>query len=100
MTVHIETIHFTADSKLKDYIQSKMDKIEKLYNKSNEVNVTLKLENSGQVRDKITEIKMRVPGQDIFVSAVDKTFEASFDEALDTLKRQLKKYKEKMVTTR
>jgi putative sigma-54 modulation protein len=95
MTVNIESVHFTADAKLTSYIETKLTKLEKLYNKSSEVKVFLKLENSGQVKDKIAEISLRVPGQDIFAKSTSKSFEASFDNALESLKRQIKKYKEK-----
>jgi putative sigma-54 modulation protein len=95
MTVNIESVHFTADVKLIEYIEQKVNKLEKLYNKSTDVKVFLKLENSGQVKDKVSEIRLRVPGQDIFAKATSKSFEASFDEALESMKRQIKKYKEK-----
>lgn len=95
MNINIESIHFTADKKLIDYVQKKTSKLETYFDRIVGLDVILKLENSGQVRDKIAEFKMHVPGDTIFVKHTDKTFEAAADAGVDTLKRQLKKYKEK-----
>lgn len=58
--------------------------------------MVLKLENSGQVRDKIVEVRLSVPGDVLFVKESSKTFEAAVDEAADALKRLLIKHKEKI----
>ncbi len=60
-----------------------------------DLNVKLKLETNGQIKDKIVEFVMNVPGDKLFVSSVDKTFEAATDLGINSLKRQLKKYKDK-----
>ena len=91
MHVTFQTVHFTADQKLKDYISEKLQKLEKFYPKIIESIVYLKLENSGQVKDKVIEIKLNVPGNTLIASNSDKSFEASFDDGLETIKRQLKK---------
>jgi len=95
MNLKIDSIHFKADSKLLEYIEKKSSKIDKYYDKVIDLDVKLKLENDGQVRDKIVEFILKVPGEKIFTSSVEKTFEAATDVGLDSLKRQLKKFKEK-----
>jgi len=95
MNLKIDSIHFKADSKLIKYIEKKSSKIDKYYDKVIDLDVKLKLESNGQVRDKIVEFLLKVPGEKIFTSSVEKTFEAATDLGLDSLKRQLKKYKEK-----
>lgn len=95
MQIDIQAIRFTADKKLKDLIQEKLEKLNKFHNKIIHVGVYLKLENSGQVKDKIVEIKVSIPGSTLLVNASDKTFESALDEALETIKRQLKKENEK-----
>lgn len=94
MKLQIETPHFTPDKKLIDYVEKKLSKLEQYYDRILDVEVMLKLENSGQVKDKIVEIMLRVPGDKIFVKDVDKTFEAAIDTGLDRVKRQLIKFKE------
>lgn len=95
MNLKIDSIHFKADSKLLDYVQKKAKKIEKYYDRAIDLDVKLKLENNGQVKDKIVEFILNVPGEKLFVSSVNKTFEAATDDGIDSLKRQLKRFKEK-----
>lgn len=96
MKVYTEAVQFKADQKLLDFIERKVGKMEHYFDRIIDARVILKLENSGQVKDKIAEVSLNVPGDTIFVKEIDKTFEASIDSAIDTLKRQLIKYKEKL----
>ncbi|RME12678.1 MAG: ribosome-associated translation inhibitor RaiA [Bacteroidetes bacterium] len=96
MKVHTEAVQFKADQKLIDFIQTKMNKLDIFFDRILEADVKLRLENSGQVRDKIAEIRIMVPGQTLFAKDVQKTFEASVGGAIDNLKRQLTRYKEKL----
>ena len=96
MTVRTESIQFKADGKLLSYIEKKLAKLEQFFDRIIDAEVKLRLENSGQVRDKVAEIKLQVPGTTLFVKHTNKTFEASIDEAADSLRRQLVKYKDKM----
>jgi putative sigma-54 modulation protein len=95
MRVYTEAIQFKADSKLLAFIEQKLQKMEHLFDRIIEARVVLKLENTGQVKDKIAEVHLSVPGELLLVSESSKTFEASIDTAVDTLKRRLIKYKEK-----
>ncbi len=95
MNLKIDSIHFKADSKLLDYIEKKANKIDKFYDRAIDLDVKLKLESNGQIKDKIVEYVLKVPGDKLFVSSVDKTFEAAADTGIDSLKRQLKRFKEK-----
>ena len=94
MEVRIQSVHFNADEKLTNYIDQKLAKISKYNDRIITMDVFLKLENSGQVRDKIVEIKAHIPGQSVFVEDSDKTFESAFEKAVDSLKRKLIKEKE------
>lgn len=96
MKVQIESLHFKADDKLVAYIEKKLNKLDKYFDKIIDGHVTLKLENSGKVRDKVIEVKLGVPGNDIFASETQKTFESAMDIVTDTLKRLVIKHKEKM----
>jgi putative sigma-54 modulation protein len=96
MKVHTEAVRFKADAALIDYVEKKVGKLDHFFDRIMEAQVYLKLENSGQVRDKISEVILKVPGETIVVKDSHKTFEASIDSACATLKRQLIKYKEKM----
>ena len=96
MRVHTEAIQFKADQKLIALVEQKLAKMEQLFDKIILANVRLKLENSGQVRDKIVEVRLSVPGEVIIASETNKTFEASVDQVIGALKKQLIKYKERL----
>jgi len=100
MQVTFQAVHFTADHKLKDYISDKLQKLVKFYPKILQTTVFLKLENSGQVKDKVIEVKMNVPGSTLIATNSDKTFESSFDDALESIKRQLVKLNSKAQASR
>ena len=96
MKVYTESIQFKADQKLLDFIEQKLQKIENYFDHIIEARVVLKLENSGQVRDKIAEMRLSVPGDTLIVKETSKTFETSVLNAIGTLKRQLDRYKAKL----
>ena len=96
MKIHTETVHFSADSKLLRFTDKKISKLDQFFDKIIDANVIMKLENSGQIKDKIVEVRLTIPGSVLFVKECNKTFEASVDNAANTLKRQLIKYKERL----
>ena len=75
--------------------EQKISKLEQFFSKIIDVQVFLKLENAGQVRDKIVEIKLNLPGKSILIKEIAQTFEAGIDLATEALKRQLVRFKEK-----
>jgi putative sigma-54 modulation protein len=95
MKVVTHAVHFDADQKLIDFIEKKLAKLEQFFDRIIGVDVFLKLESASRVKDKIAEIKLNVPGATIIVKEVAQTFEAAVDVALDSLKRQLIRHKEK-----
>lgn len=95
MNIQISSIHFTADSKLTDYIEKKLQKLNQMYDRIVRVDVKLKLENAGQVRDKIVELSVKVPQETLIASETNKTFEAATDMVVDTMVRQIKRHKQK-----
>jgi putative sigma-54 modulation protein len=96
MTTRIESIHFTADQKLIDFIQRKLDKLDQYHDRIIDAHVILKLENSGQVKDKVVEVKLDIPGDLIVASESSKSFEAAVDEVSSVLKRLLIRHKERV----
>lgn len=93
MKIYTQAVHFTADQKLIDFIQKKLDKLDQFSDRIVDARVALKLENSGQVKDKIVEVSLKIPGNILFVKEISKTFENSVDKAVDSLKKQLVKHK-------
>lgn len=97
MDVNIQSIHFDADDKLIDFINRKLDKLETFDDKIIAADVYLKLDSHQQIKDKIVEIKINVPGTRLFSSETTKSFEESADLAVENLRRQIRKRKTKLV---
>lgn len=97
MKLQFESIHFDADQKLLDFIQTKLNKLDTFFDKIISGEVFLRLDNSNPVANKIVEVKIFVPGQTLFTKEEAGTFETATDAALDVLSRQVKKYKEKLI---
>ena len=94
----MHSIHFDADQKLVDFIQKKVDKLETFYDRIIDGEVILKVEKEDSRDNKIVEIKLNLPGSQLFAKDNSKSFEAGVDTAVEALRRQLKKKKEKMAT--
>lgn len=98
MKLQIHSLHFDADIKLLEFIESKNAKLETFYDRIIEGEVFLKLEKGEHSREnKAVEIKLLIPGSTLFAKAIDTSFEAATDEAVESLRRQLKKHKEKQL---
>ncbi len=96
MEVSTQSVNFDADSKLLEFIDKRLEKLEHFFDKIVSVDVILKLEQNGQVQDKIAEIKINVPGATLIAKESSKSFEESIDISATAMKRQLIKHKEKM----
>ena len=67
MKVNLHAVNFNVDKKLVDFVQEKVDKLEKYYDKIVSSDVFLKVENTSDKENKIVEIKINVPGDDFVV---------------------------------
>jgi putative sigma-54 modulation protein len=96
MRVKINSVHFKTDKKLDDFISEKMDKLVSLHDGIIGSEVTLRVDNTDEPANKIAEIKLQVPGNDLFARKQSKSFEEAADTAVEALRRQLTKHKEKL----
>jgi len=96
MNVKIQSIKFNADKKLIDFINQKVNKLERYFDNIIDSDVYLRAENPQEVTNKIAEIRLNVPGADLFAHKQCTTFEEAVDECVTALKIQIKKHKEKI----
>lgn len=96
MKVNLQAVNFNVDRKLVDFVQEKLDKLEKYYDKIVSSDVFLRLENTSDKENKTVEIKINVPGDDFVVKKTAKSFEEGVDLAVDSLERVIVKRKEKL----
>jgi putative sigma-54 modulation protein len=99
MKLQVHAVHFTADQKLLAFIQQKLSKLDQFYDRIVSGEVFLKLDKGekNKTHSKLLEIKINLPGAVLFVKETGKSFEEAVDLALDILKNQLKKFKEKIL---
>ena len=103
MILRIHSVNFDADQKLLDYAQKKVDKLETFHDRIIDGELIMRLEKSRLNKkevfgNKSVELKVNIPGQQLFVKESSNTFEASVDLVLERMSRQLKKQKEKRQT--
>ncbi len=96
MKVNVQAVNFNIDKKLVDFINEKLGKLEKYYDKIVTSNVFLRVENTSDKENKTVEIKVQVPGDELVVKKTCKTFEEGIDLAEESLERMLVKHKEKV----
>lgn len=98
MKVKVSSLHFTADQKLIDFANERVSKLEKFYDKIIDGNIVFKVDNAEDRENKLAEIKLNIPGKELFAKKQSESFEKSVDEAVEALRRQIKKHKEKLVS--
>ena len=98
MKVNVHAVNFNVDQKLVNFIQERMDRLEKYYDRIVSSDVFLKVEKTSDKENKIAEIKVNVPGDDFIVKKQCKTFEEAVETASESLERLLVKRKEKLKT--
>ena len=97
MNVNIQTVHFDADQKLVEFVSTKIEKLKTYHDRIVKVDVFLKLDNIvHKIKDKVVEIKVHIPKHELFVKASSKSFEESFENAMDSIVNQIKRKKKKL----
>lgn len=95
MKVLIQSVNFNMDKDLKVFIEDKLEGLEKFYDRILGADVFLKVQQTSDKENKTTEIRLKVPGDDLIVKKISKTFEEGVLQSVDALKRSVKKLKEK-----
>ncbi len=98
MKVNVQTPNFVADSKLIEFMTNRLLKLELFHDQIIFADVFLKVQKTSEKENKIIEIIISVPGDEIIVKKETKTFEEGADECVKALERQLKKRKDKQRT--
>jgi putative sigma-54 modulation protein len=96
MNIRINAVKFAADTKLEQFIERKVSKLAHYFDDIINAEVFLKLENTPDFENKIVEIKLDIPGSDLFARKQSKSFEESTNVVVDALKQQILKHKEKL----
>jgi putative sigma-54 modulation protein len=95
MNIKINSVKFSPTEQLESFVETKVRKLGQYSDDIIGAEVFLKLENTQDMENKIAEIKVDLPGNELFVKKQTKSFEESTDNAVEALKRQITKAKEK-----
>ena len=96
MKTIIQTPDFKATQELLDFVDTKIQKLDHLSDRIVEGRVILKLDKSSTRDNKLCEIRIVIPGNDLFATSKSNTFEAAASEAADAVKQMIVKWKEKL----
>lgn len=94
MQINIQSLHFTTSPALEEHVQNKVEKLSHINDHIISGDVILKLDNSDVRANKVCEIKIHIPGNDLFAKRQCNTFEEATNEAVSAIQEQLKKKKE------
>lgn len=97
MNVQIQAVKFDADKKLIEFVESKLAKLDRFMERATGADVILKLDKDNEKGNKTAVIRLEVPGGDLVAESRSKSFEESVDTAIDALKKQIEKHKERYV---
>ena len=95
MDIKIQSIHFDATEKLQSFIEKKLEKVGKACDDARKAEVVLKVLKPETAKNKQTSIKLPLKGTELFVEKICDTFEEGVDLCVDSLLRQVEKYREK-----
>ena len=93
MNTTINSVKFKADEKLEKFINEKVAKLDRMIDNAIKCEVILKVDKPESDNNQIAEIRIFVPGKDLFVTKQADTFEQAVADGVDTLKIQIEKYK-------
>ncbi len=97
MEIRVKAVNFNADQRLVDFINKKAKKLDTLFEGIINTEVTLKVEKPESAKNKVAEIKVSIPVKDyLFAKKQADTFEEATDLAIDAIRKQLGKFKDKL----
>ncbi len=95
MKIQIQSLDFNANSALLKLIEDKIEKISHFTDRILESKVILKLDKSDTRENKICEIILVIPGNDLFAKKSGNTFEEALEHVVSALEKQIITWKTK-----
>lgn len=95
MNIKINSLKFSATDQLESFVEGRLKKLGQFYDEIIAAEVFLKLENTQSTENKVAEIKLEIPGNELFAKKQSKSFEESTDNAIEAIKKQITRYKTK-----
>ena len=96
MKVSVQSVNFNISRDLVKYIEKKVNNLEKFHDHILGSEIYLKVQSTSEKENKMVDLKIKLPGNDIVAKKQSKTFEEAVSQAADSVKKQLVKRKEKL----
>ncbi|MGM0376454.1 MAG: ribosome hibernation-promoting factor, HPF/YfiA family [Bacteroidota bacterium] len=96
MNITIQSVHFDASERLEEFINQKVGKLDQFSDDIIDAEVILRVDKADTAENKLAEIELGIPGDNLFAKKQSKSFEESVDLACEALRKQLMKRKEKL----
>ena len=97
MEVKINSVHFTADQKLVDFVNKKVSKLDTFFDGIINAEVILKVLKPETANNKVSELKLSIPANGyLFAKKQADSFEEATDLAIEAMRKQIDRYKEKL----
>ncbi|UYQ94079.1 HPF/RaiA family ribosome-associated protein [Chitinophaga horti] len=94
----IQSLGFKAQAALEDFIKEKLQTIK--HDKVVKTEVTLYLGPDSKPDNKTCEIRLHIPGNDLFAKKDGEYFEPAVSECIEVLKREVRELKERQADRR
>jgi putative sigma-54 modulation protein len=93
MKMIVQTPHFTADKKLTDLVRRAVGKLAPLSDRIIEAQVCLRIGNTSTDENKFCELKIVIPGNDMFAARHGSTFEDTIYRSVEAVRHQIERWK-------
>lgn len=100
MKTTIQSIGFTASEELSAFIKEKTAKLSLYFENIITSEVCLSTDKSSTKENKVCDVRLVIPGNDLLAKAQCKTFEEAMTQASDALVKQIEKHKTKLAAKR
>jgi putative sigma-54 modulation protein len=98
MDIKVHSVHFKADQKLIDFVNERVTKLQVFFDHIIAGEVFLRLDKNSERENKVAEVKILMPGKELFAKKQCKSFEEAADSAVEALTKQVKKHKGKVIS--
>lgn len=95
MVTEVRAVQFKASSRLVDYTQQRLERVNQVYQRVMRATVFFRIDNNHLTVNKIAEVTLHIPGEDLIVRKEAKTFEKALSMAVDRLRRIARETKAK-----
>lgn len=96
MNTQIQSLGFDATKTLQKLINHRLEKIGQMSDRILDAKVILKIDKSDVDENKVCEIRLVIPGNDLFAKKKAASFEQALDNVIHALEKQVHDWKSKL----